>query len=118
MDESVRRRKTWAGLPREVPEVPAGGPSRRNGTRSVEVRLMDDKNVQCLDARNWFYFSLAGDGELIGDLGTSSGSRKVQAYNGRAIIRVKSVIGASVLCIKSPGIETVFLNLNQDDETP
>ena len=39
---------------------------------------------------------LAGDGKLIDNQGTSSGSRIVELYNGRAIIRVKLNDGKSV----------------------
>lgn len=92
--------------------------SEADGVATVEARLTDDKNVPCLDARNWMYFSLAGDGELIDNLGTSSGSRKVQAYNGRAIIRIKTNGDRGTLCVKSPGIQTVFLNLDQKAGAP
>jgi beta-galactosidase len=82
-----------------------------NGVITVQVKLFDSKGVQCLDAVNWVNFSLAGDGELLDDLGTSSGSRKVQAYNGRAIISLKTNGGKSVISVQSPGLQSVFLNL-------
>ena len=56
---------------------------------TVQVKILDSANVLCLDADNWIQFFLAGDGTLIDNQGTSSGSRKVQAYNGRATIRIK-----------------------------
>ena len=80
---------------------------------TIEVKLYDVQNVQCLDARNIVYFGLAGDGKLIEDQGTSSGSRKVELYNGRAIIRVKMNGGESIASVKSNGIPTVFCNLNK-----
>jgi beta-galactosidase len=73
--------------------------------------LLDKNNVQCLDATNWINFSLSGDGTLIDDLGTSSGSRKVQVYNGRAIISIKTNNGKSVVGVQSPGLQTVFLTI-------
>ena len=82
-----------------------------NGVATIEVKLFDDKNVQCLDAANWVRFGLTGDGKLIDDLGTSSGSRLVQLYNGRAIIRVQTNNGKSVASAKIAGIATTFLNL-------
>ncbi|HEY8658463.1 MAG TPA: glycoside hydrolase family 2 TIM barrel-domain containing protein, partial [Hanamia sp.] len=82
-----------------------------NDTATIVVKLFDDKNIQCLDAANWIRFGLAGDGELIDDLGTSSGSRDVQMYNGRAIIRVKMKNGKSVVSTKIDGVKTVFINL-------
>jgi len=78
---------------------------------TVEVKLFDEKNVQCLDAVNWIDFGLTGDGKLIDNQGTSSGSRKVQAYNGRAIIKVNLNQGKSSVSVKSPGLKTVFISL-------
>lgn len=56
-------------------------------------------------------FGLAGDGELIDNSGTSSGSPYVQLYNGRAIIRIKTKQGKSVVSAKVEGIPTAFINL-------
>jgi len=67
--------------------------------------------VQCLDAANWINFSLAGDGILLDDLGTSTGSRKVQAYNGRAQISIDTRKGKSVVGVASPGLKSVFVEL-------
>ena len=85
--------------------------SEANGVATVQVKLYDEKNVQCLDAANWIRFGLAGDGKLIDDLGTSSGSRYVQMYNGRAIIRVQTNNSKSIITAKVDGVNTVFLNL-------
>jgi beta-galactosidase len=87
-------------------------------TVTMEIKLLDKQNVQCLDARNWVYFSLLGDGKLIDNLGTSSGSRKVQAYNGRAVIRVDTRNGKNIVGVKSPGIPTAFLDLDKKQVTP
>lgn len=92
--------------------------SEEDGFITVEGKLLDENNVLCLDARNWIMFSLAGDGELMDNLGTSSGSRKVQAYNGRAIIRVKANEGKNIVVIKSPGLPSELLNLNKKQATP
>ncbi len=67
---------------------------------TIQAKLLDDKNVQCLDSANWIRFGLAGDGELIDNQGTSSGSRYVQLYNGRAVIKIKTKIGKSVVSAK------------------
>jgi beta-galactosidase len=85
--------------------------SEVNGVATVEVKLYDDKKVQCLDAVNFVRFGLAGDGELIDDLGTSSGSRYVQLYNGRAIIRINTNKSKNVVTAKVDGIPTAFINL-------
>jgi beta-galactosidase len=85
--------------------------SEENGIATIEVNLLDSKNVKCLDSRSWIRFGLAGDGELIDNQGTSSGSRLVQAYNGRAIIRVKTNQGKNTVSVKSEGIPTTIISL-------
>ena len=85
--------------------------SEENGIAVIQVKLLDNKNISCLDAANWVRFALAGDGKLIDNLGTSSGSRYVQLYNGRAIIRVKTNGGKSVISARMDGLATAFLNL-------
>jgi beta-galactosidase len=84
---------------------------QENDTATIQVKLLDNKNVQCLEAANWIRFGLTGDGKLVDNQGTSSGSRYVQLYNGRAIIRIKINKGRSVVSAKSEGVPTVFLNL-------
>jgi beta-galactosidase len=73
--------------------------------------LLDANNVLCLDAKYYVVFGLTGDGKLIDNQGTSSGSRKVQLYNGRAVISLFTNGGKSITSVKSDGIPTVFLNL-------
>jgi beta-galactosidase len=82
-------------------------------TATLEVKLLDAKNVLCLDARNQVTFGLTGDGQLIDNQGTSSGSRKVELYNGRAIIRVKMKGQVNIAIVKCEGIPSVSLNLSQ-----
>ena len=82
-----------------------------DGVQTIQVKLLDANGVHCLDAQNWVTFSLAGDGTLLDDLGTSRGSRKVQMYNGRAIISLKTNGGKSVVAVQSPALPSVMLNL-------
>jgi hypothetical protein len=42
----------------------------------IEARLMDADGRQCLDTRSVIRFGIAGDGELICNLGTFGGSAK------------------------------------------
>jgi beta-galactosidase len=89
-----------------------GQPARmilRETANGVEVKLVDAKGVQCLDARNFVRFALAGDGELIDNLGTSITSRKVQLYNGRAQIDIRGK-GRSVISVSSEGLPTEFIS--------
>ena len=85
--------------------------AEENGIVTIQAKLTDDKNVQCLDAANWIRFGLAGEGELMDDMGTSSGSSYVQLYNGRALIKVNTKQGKSVISAKVEGVPTAFINL-------
>ena len=76
----------------------------------LQVTVHDAKDVLCLDARNFVRFDLAGDGRLIDNLGTSTTARKVQLYNGRALISVARK-GQSVVSVSSEGLPTAFLSL-------
>ena len=58
-----------------------------NDTGLIEAGIKDMNGIHCLDAQAYIEFSLAGDGKLVQNLGTSTGSCKVQAYNGRAYIK-------------------------------
>ena len=79
----------------------------------VEAQLTDNKGIPCLDAANVISFEAAGDGKLIQNLGTSTGSRKVQAYNGRAAIRI-DLNGTCQVAVKSPGIQTAFIEVKAE----
>jgi beta-galactosidase len=81
-------------------------------TARVQAKVVDDKGVQVLDSRDWIRFGLAGDGTLIDDLGTSTGSRYVQFYNGRATIDVKLNKGKSVVSAKSGELAAAFIHLS------
>ncbi|TZF86273.1 glycoside hydrolase family 2 protein (plasmid) [Pedobacter sp. BS3] len=78
-------------------------------TVKVNVTLTDANGVPCLDAKNYLYFSLAGDGKLIKNLGTPTGSSKVQAFNGRGSIRVQTGSGINTIIVKSDGLKTATL---------
>lgn len=78
---------------------------------TVEVRLLDQNGIACLDARNVVRFDLIGDGRLIDNLGTSTGARKLEIYNGRAEISVERK-GEVVVSASSVGIKPAFLTLN------
>lgn len=84
-----------------------------NGIATIQATLLDTNGMLCLDAADWIHFGLTGDGALMDDLGTSSGSRLVQAYNGRAIIKVKTKKGKSIASVSVKGLATAFLSLQQ-----
>ena len=79
-------------------------------TSTVEAEVHDDSGVACLDARNVVRFGLTGDGRLIDNLGTSTSARKLELYNGRAIIGLQRE-GEVVVSVSSEGLPTAFLRL-------
>ena len=82
-----------------------------NGIATVRAQLLDEKGIPCLDAADWISFGLTGDGRLIDNQGTSTGSRYVQAANGQAVIRLHTNGGHSVVSVKGGQLPAVFLNL-------
>lgn len=80
-------------------------------TVMVEAQLLDANEIPCLDSKRYVNFEIAGDGRLIQNRGTATGSRKVQAYNGRALIRVVRSGGEAVVAVKSEGIPTSFITI-------
>lgn len=85
--------------------------SREGDTVLLEAQLFDKDGIRCLDSKKYIEFEQSGDGTLIQNQGTSTGSRKVQAYNGRARIKVKLNNGKSIVAVKSANLPTAFLNL-------
>jgi beta-galactosidase len=81
-----------------------------NDFATIEAGVLDQDGIPCLDAANTVRFSLTGDGRLIDDLGTSTGSRVVQLCNGRAQISLE-LADQAVVSVMSDGLKTVFLNL-------
>jgi beta-galactosidase len=86
----------------------------RTGNKiTLEGKLYDDKSNLCLDARNEVRFSLAGGGRLIDNLGTPSGSRVVQLYNGRAEITIeKGPADQVVAAVSSADIPSAFCTIS------
>ena len=63
--------------------------TRNADTVTLAATLHDADGRLCLDAAHLVRFSLAGDGRLIDNLGTTRGSRELQLANGRAQISVQ-----------------------------
>lgn len=82
-----------------------------DGILEITVQLVDRDGNCCLDAADFMYFSIAGDGELIRNQGTVHGSGKVQARNGRGQIRVRTCGGASCIAVRYDGVRTKFINI-------
>jgi beta-galactosidase len=58
-------------------------------------------------------FGLAGDARLLDNLGTSTGARKLELYNGRAAIGVRLKSGNTVVSVASDGLPTEFLAIKK-----
>jgi beta-galactosidase len=79
---------------------------------TVEVTLLDAEGHLCLDARNVVRFSLSGDGMFVDNLGTSSGSRVVQLYNGRAQITILAGKGLAVAGVSCQRLAPAFCTIS------
>lgn len=84
--------------------------ARKADTVTVEARVYDNKNVQCLDSARMIHFSLAGVGTLLDNLGTTHASRKLQLANGRAEISLQHK-GACTISASLDGLQPVSLKL-------
>lgn len=80
-------------------------------TATIEVKFFDAKGVQCLDSRKVVLFNLLGDGHLIDNLGTATGSRVVELSNGRAKISINTKGTKNIASVSSEGLKTVFCEL-------
>lgn len=85
--------------------------SEQNDTVWIQAEVLDEQGIRCLDSKRQLAFEIAGDGQLLCNLGTSTGSRKVQAYNGRALIRLQKRGATCVVAVRSEGLPTVCLPL-------
>ncbi len=97
----------WAEPSRFVLEEIA----KSNGVATIEARVLDNAGVPCLDAANLVRFGLTGDGQLLDNLGTSTGSRAVQLYNGRARISLRLNGPKAIASVAAEGLSTGFLTL-------
>ncbi len=85
--------------------------ARDRGHVKVEARLLDGKNILCLNARERVWFGLTGDGVLLDNMGTSTGSRSVEVYNGRAEISLLRNDGSSVVSVRCRSLPIAFLTV-------
>ena len=77
----------------------------------IEAQLYDANGIRCLDSSDWIEFSIAGDGELLVNQGTATGSRRIQAANGRATIRLRSLTGPCVVSAKCGTLPSALIHL-------
>lgn len=107
--EQVYQTQAW-GKPTklQVEEI-----KREGDIITVQAKVVDKDDILCLDAKNWIYFDATGDGELIIDQGTSIGARKVQAYNGRALVRLRLSTGKAVVSGRMDESKSTLLTIEK-----
>lgn len=86
--------------------------AQKDGVVTLEARIYDAAGVACLDAATLVRFGNIGDAKLLDNLGTSTGARAVQLYNGRAIIRAELTGPKACFSLASQGLETQYLFVN------
>ncbi len=114
--ENTLRAVSAGGLTDEIRQdyvmEPWGQPARlllsRESADVVSAELVDEQGRRCLDATDWIVFSLAGDGRLLCDQGTTLGSRRIQAANGVARIRFAAE-GRCAIAAQSGDLATPLL---------
>ncbi len=85
--------------------------AQSNDVVTIEARVFDHSGTPCLDAANVIRFGLTGDAQLLDDLGTSTSSRSVQLYNGRAQISLHFTGDKAVASVSSENLPTQFLEV-------
>ena len=80
------------------------------GTVKLEATMHDAKGTLCCDATAFVRFSTTGAARLHDNLGTPTGSRVVQLYNGRAVISLTQS-GAAAAAVESAGLPQAVLLL-------
>ncbi|AEU35467.1 glycoside hydrolase family 2 protein [Granulicella mallensis] len=85
--------------------------AREGDKATVEATLIDANGVLCLDSHAIVHYTLAGSGKLIDNLGTSTGSRVVQMYNGRSQISLQRNNGANTVGVVTEGIPAAFVSI-------
>lgn len=87
--------------------------AQTNGVATIEAQAVDENGVPCLDVANVVRFGIAGDGRLLDDLGTVTGSRVVQLCNGRAQISLQITGQVAEASVSSAGIPTAFARVEK-----
>ncbi|MDR1764198.1 MAG: glycoside hydrolase family 2 protein [Dysgonamonadaceae bacterium] len=78
----------------------------------IEAVLLDENDVQSLEAKDFICFSSSGDGKLVVNQGTASGSSKVEAQNGKGRMKLLKCGGKTIVAVKVEGLETAFVLIN------
>ena len=74
----------------------------------LTAQICDARGVPCLDSKDWIEFSLVGDGYLHQNEGTITGSSRIQAANGRAVVRIDAS-GECIVYVRT--YQTAFFDI-------
>src|SRR5690554_998268 len=77
----------------------------------IEAEFTDNNGVRCLTSSKVLRFKSLGDGYLVENMGTSDASKKVQAYNGRALIKLMKKGERNIVTASAEGLETAFIEV-------
>ena len=82
-------------------------------TMALDVQLVDTQGVPCLDASGFVRFSILGDARLVKDMGTATGSQRIQLANGRARILIHPGTGKAMACVETEDhkVPTTFVEI-------
>lgn len=85
--------------------------SREGDTILLEAQFFDKDGMRCLDSKKYVEFDIIGNGSLVQNQGTATGSKRLQTYNGRACIKVKPAKYKNVVIVKADGIPPAFIDI-------
>jgi beta-galactosidase len=77
----------------------------------IEAEFVDRNGIRCLTSRKNFRFDSVGDGYLVVNMGTSNASKKVEAYNGRALVKLIKKGKKNIVSVSADGFDTVFVEI-------
>ena len=78
---------------------------------TLRARLFDAAGIPCLDARDVVRFALAGDGQLVDNLGTVTGSRQMELANGRASIKLRLTGAKAIASVSAKNVASGFCTI-------
>ena len=78
----------------------------------IEAELVDRQGVVCVDSRKYIRFDMIGEGRLLVNKGTSTGSKRVQAFNGRGKVMIEKGYGKAYILVRVDGLKNVFVEIN------
>ncbi|MDR0766187.1 MAG: DUF4982 domain-containing protein [Odoribacteraceae bacterium] len=79
----------------------------------IEIELVDRQGTICVNSREYIRFDMIGEGKLLVNQGTSTGSKRVQAFNGRGKVMVEKGRGKAQVLVSVDGLKQVFVEVNR-----